>query len=71
LWGYWGKEETMGTKIIVDGKECWLGDMVWFLFQGLSKKKQEMFWREIANSGVPPLAGHELVYKPSVVQGRR
>ncbi len=58
----------MATKIIVDGKDCWLGDMVWFLFQRLSKKEQEMFWRENANSSTPPLVGHDISYKPSVAR---
>ena len=59
----------MATKIIVDDKECWLSDMVWFLFQRLPKKEQKIFWREVANSSVPPLVGGpETVYKPTVVQ---
>ena len=58
----------MATRLIVEGKDCWLGDMVWFLFQRLSEKEQKMFWREVANSSVPPLAGHEVMYKPSVEQ---
>ena len=58
----------MGTKIIWDGKECWLSDMVWFLFRRLPAKEQKIFWREVANSSVAPLnGGPERVYKPSVV----
>ncbi len=58
----------MATKIIADGKECWVSDMVWFLFERLSKKEREVFWREVANSSVQPLAGSEVAYKPSVVR---